>query len=155
MEEFMKSPFAIIGSTLCLIAAAFFVYYNNKKKNKDKRNVNTILKRIDVLSYEYIIEESKQLLTECSYNKEKRLALSVVPNGKAVEFYNSREGKLFFSSMELSIEDVSKMVLLSIMENDEILTTEIIVPNVTTSDYSDFVHRDKIYIKKIKVDDVI
>ena len=39
MEEFMKSPFAIIGSTLCLIAAAFFVYCNNKKKNKDKRDI--------------------------------------------------------------------------------------------------------------------
>lgn len=154
----MKSPFAIIGSTLCLIAAAYFVYYNNKKKkkaNKDRGNVNTTLKRIDVLSYEYIIEESKLLLKECSYNKEKKLALSVVPNGKAVEFYNSPKGKLFFSSMELSIEDVSKMVLLSIMENDEILTTEIIVPNEITSDYFDFVHKDKIYIKKIKIDDVI
>lgn len=153
MEEFMKSPFWTIGSTICVIVVAAIVYFKYKKNKtiKEDTNDDVKIKRIKALSYEYIIDESKQLLKDLSFNGDENLSLSVVPNMKAVEFYNSSEGKHFFSSKELSNEERNKMILLSIMQNNKILITEIIVPEEINADYYDFVPKDKIYVKKIKL----
>lgn len=152
MEEIMKNSWLYIGGGIAfVITAGYFIY-----KRIGGGSINPIgcipKKYIESLSYEFIIEEAKNMvfeLDEAVIDNDSVLNLAVIPNKLALQFISLPNSRKWLRNTELTEEEKQNMVILSIKDREKELLSEILIANKVMDDYYDFVSEDKIYIKKI------
>lgn len=157
MEEIMKNSWLYIGGGIAfVITAGYFIYKRIGGDPIDPTNpIGCIPKKhIESLSYEFIIEEAKNMVSELDeevVNDDSVLNLAVIPNKLALQFISLPNSKKWLKNTELTEEEKQNMVILSIKDREKELLSEILIANKVMDDYYDFVSEDKIYIKKITV----
>lgn len=169
MEEIMKNPWIYIGGGIAfVIAIGYFLYkqlggVNDGPDSDETVKGDFLIKRIEALSYEFLIGEVKELIRSLDLSgidKDAILSMSIVPNKLAQEFIESDAFKKTYSHIEISESEKGKMVILSIVQSDKILgqsdktlISEFLIPKYIKDDYHDVVEEDKIYIRKIVLKD--
>lgn len=164
MEEIMKNPWFYIGCGIAFVTLASCVIYRHLFASEDisdeeggddtQNQVGCYQKKhIEALSYEFLVEEAKMLITKIDESKIKSdsvLSMAVTPNKLALQFISQPKSIEWLGNIELTEEEKRKMIILSINDTDKVLLSEILIANEVVDNYYDFVPMDKLYIKKIK-----
>lgn len=164
MEEIMKNPWLYIGCGIAFLTVVSYAIYrrlfvSGDKSDEDGDNTSpnqfrcSQKKHIETLSYEFLVEEVKMMITQIDASKIKSdsvLSMAVTPNKLALQFVTQPNSGEWLGDIELTEEEKQKMVILSIKDTDNVLLSEILVASEVMDNYYDFVPDDKIYIKKIK-----
>lgn len=163
MEEIMKNSWLYVGGGIALVTAASYIIYKRlfgPNDNPDGDGINPSnqvgrnqKKHIETLSYEFLIEEAKMMITKIDASEIKNdsvLSMVVVPNKLALQFLSQSNSGAWLENIELTEEEKQKMVVLSIKDTDNVFLSEILIANEILDNYYDFVSEDKIYIKKFK-----
>lgn len=152
----MKNSWFYVGVSIAFVCAASYIIYkrffgaDNGNAPSDPVRCNR-KKHIESLSYEFIVEEAKMIVSkiESSEINSSVLSIAVTPNKLALHFFSQPNSIEWLGDIELTEEEKQKMVILSIMDTDKALFSEILIADRVMDDYYDFVPEDKIYIKKI------
>lgn len=111
---------------------------------------------IKELSYEWLLEEAKKMTNDLASKESfqnRLLHLSVLPNQLARDFYASQEGGILFKNMGLTEDEMTKMIILSIHDDQQhVLSCEVIIAEEFCEDYYDYIQKDRVYMKGIKID---
>lgn len=163
MEEIMKNTWLYVGGGIALVTAASYIIYKRLLGHGDNSDGDGIKppkqggrnqkKRIETLSYEFLIEEAKMMITKIDASEIKNdsvLSMVVVPNKLALQFLSQFNSGAWLENIELTEEEKQKMVVLSIKDTDNVFLSEILIANEILDNYYDFVPEDKIYVKKFK-----
>ncbi|MEI3469820.1 MAG: hypothetical protein V8Q76_14765 [Bacteroides intestinalis] len=81
----------------------------------------------------------------------KVLSMAVTPNKLSQQFFQMPKTKALLKALKITEDEKAKMVILSINAAEKTLVSEVIIADIVTDDYYDFVPDDKIYIKKISI----
>lgn len=158
MEEFMKNPWFYIGGGIAFVCAASYIFYKRffnvviVEKDPASPIKCDLKKHIESLSYEYLVEEAKMMVSKLGptkINDNSVLSLAVVPNKLALQFLAQPNSQEWLGDIEVTEDEKQRMVILSIKDTDKMLLSEILIADWITDDFYDFVPNDKIYVKKI------
>lgn len=157
MEDIMKNIWFYVGGGIAFVCAASYIIYKRFFKPDNSGGVisnlkdQVLKKHIDVLSYEFIVEEAKAMVSkiESDINDDSVLSMAVTPNKLALQFLSQSNSVEWLGNITITEEEKHNLIILSIKDTDKVLLSEILIADRILDDYYDFVPDDKIYIKKI------
>lgn len=157
MEEIMKNIWLYIGGGIAFVCATSYIIYrrfykgDNNGNNTSNRTDKIIKKHIDALSYEFLVEEAKAMVSkiESDINADSVLTMAVTPNKLALQFLSQSNSSEWLGNIKVTEDEKQNLVILSIRDTDKILISEILISDRILDDYYDFVPDDKIYLKQI------
>lgn len=157
MEDIMKNIWFYVGGGIAFVCAASYIIYKRFFKQGNSGGVisdlkdQVLKKHIDVLSYEFIVEEAKAMVSkiDSDINDDSVLSMAVTPNKLALQFLSQSNSAEWLGNIKITEEEKHSLMILSIKDTDKVLLSEILIADRILDDYYDFVPDDKIYIKKI------
>ena len=147
---------SICWTVVGVAAASVAIVVAYKMINSGKYPIKKV--SVKELSYEWLLEEAKKMVMDLVSTidlKGRLLHLSVLPNQLAKNFCSSKEGMHFLKKINLTEEEMEKMIILSIHDDQHVLSTEIIITEEFCDDYYDYIQKDKAYIKRMKIDSYV
>ena len=162
MEEIMKNTLFYIGGAIAFSIAVGYIIYKQVVKTNGDNNVSSEdndtdgfkKKYIKTLSYELLVKEVKSMMQNIDLSQiqeGKVLSMAVTPNKLSQQFFQMPHTKALLKALKITEDEKAKMVILSINAAEKTLVSEVIIADIVTDDYYDFVPDDKIYIKKISI----
>ena len=153
----MKNIWLYIGGGIAFVCATSYIisrrFYkgDNNGNNTSNRTDKILKKHIDALSYEFLVEEAKAMVSkiESDINADSVLTMAVTPNKLALQFLSQSNSSEWLGNIKVTEDEKQNLVILSIRDTDKILISEILISDRILEDYYDFVPDDKIYIKQI------
>ena len=157
MEEIMKNIWLYIGGGIAFVCATSYIistrFYkgDNNGNNTSNRTDKILKKHIDALSYEFLVEEAKAMVSkiESHIHPDSVLTMAVTPNKLALQFLSQSNSSEWLGNIKVTEDEKQNLVILSIRDTNKVLISEILISDRILDDYYDFVPDDKIYIKQI------
>lgn len=142
-----NSAFIYIVGVVLVSAVAGALYFHFRKRPVPPFDY----KHISLLSYEWILNTATAIIRTSNLGQDVEVSLRVLPNLVAKDFFSTADGQVIFEALKLDEKQLNRVIIIMFSGQSVQLTPIVVTYDDLAEDFNDFIPKDKIYVKKIRV----